>query len=116
LLSAPEMMLKAVDLLEPLGPISPTISPSRTSSERPSRARKPPKLFLTSCSSSMTVIRSDPDAQHCPAVRDSVSWPAPPRASADIIKLPDIGKGNVAGSSDAPRSGPAAEYQFSLYS
>src|SRR5262245_44799596 len=45
-------MLKAVVFPAPFGPISPTISDSSTSSDRPSRARMPPKRRSTSTSSS----------------------------------------------------------------
>src|SRR5262249_14214334 len=45
--SAPEMQLKQVVLPEPLGPISPRISPSLTSKETPLRAVKPPNCLVS---------------------------------------------------------------------
>src|SRR5262245_15326569 len=44
--SAPEMQLNSVVLPEPLGPMSPRISPSRTSIETSWRAVKPPKRLV----------------------------------------------------------------------
>ena len=46
--SAPEMQLKAVVLPEPFGPMSPRISPSRTSNDTRLSAVKSPKR-LVSC-------------------------------------------------------------------
>src|SRR5215475_7563484 len=43
---APEMQLNSVVLPEPLGPMSPRISPSRTSIETSWRAVKPPKRLV----------------------------------------------------------------------
>src|SRR5947207_10015394 len=45
--SAPEMVLSKVVLPEPLGPISPTISPGRSSRPTPSSARRPAKSLVT---------------------------------------------------------------------
>src|SRR5947209_20383333 len=44
--SAPAIRLKIVLLPEPLGPISPRISPLRSSNETRLTARNPPKLLL----------------------------------------------------------------------
>src|SRR2546422_2617875 len=52
--SAPEMQLNAVVLPEPLGPISPRISPSLTSKETPPSAMNPPNLFVNPSTASMT--------------------------------------------------------------
>src|SRR2546425_1283513 len=52
--SAPEMQLNAVVLPEPLGPISPRISPSRTSNATALRAMNPPNLFVNPSTVSMT--------------------------------------------------------------
>src|SRR5919109_3369064 len=45
--SAPEMQLNSVVFPEPLGPMSPRISPSVTSNETPLSAVKPPKRLTT---------------------------------------------------------------------
>ncbi len=53
--SWPRMQLNSVDLPEPLGPITPRISPSRTSKETPRRACTPPNDFSMSRTSSSAV-------------------------------------------------------------
>src|SRR6266849_329725 len=45
--SAPDTQLNSVVLPEPLGPISPRISPSRTSNDTPLSAVKPPNRFVS---------------------------------------------------------------------
>ncbi len=45
--SAPEMQLKAVVLPEPFGPMSPRISPSRTSNDTRLSAVKSPKRLMS---------------------------------------------------------------------
>jgi hypothetical protein len=52
--SAPEMQLNSVVLPEPFGPISPRISPSRTSKETPLSAVNPPKRLVTPATLSMS--------------------------------------------------------------
>src|SRR6266571_575546 len=52
--SAPETQLKHVVLPEPFGPMSPRISPSRTSNETSARAVKPPNRFVRPRTLSMT--------------------------------------------------------------
>ena len=44
--SAPDTQLNSVVLPEPFGPISPRISPSRTSNDTPLSAMKPPNCFV----------------------------------------------------------------------
>src|SRR5436309_10533946 len=51
----PAMQLNRVVLPEPFGPISPTISPSRTAKSTPSTATRPPKRLVTPLPSS-TII------------------------------------------------------------
>ena len=54
---APEMQLKAVVLPEPFGPMSPRISPSRTSNDTSLRAMNPPNCFVNLDTTSMAFTR-----------------------------------------------------------
>src|SRR5215813_1353781 len=72
--SAPEMQLNAVVLPEPFGPMSPRISPSRTSNETPLSAVKSPKRFVSPETVSTARGELGPEAR--------VSGPPRVRASA----------------------------------
>src|SRR5258705_10995033 len=64
--SAPEMQLKSVVLPEPLGPMRPRISPSRTSKDTPFSAVKPPKCLVRLVTVSMGTD-AGPGARERPA-------------------------------------------------
>src|SRR3954466_7925244 len=58
---APAMMLKVVLFPAPFGPITPRISPSRTSKSSPVTAVRPPKRFVRFLTSSTTegIVQTD---------------------------------------------------------
>src|SRR5512133_149500 len=78
-LYTPAIQLKSVVLPAPLGPMSPTISPSFTDRVTLSLATRPPNRLvrLTTSSSAISCIAPDPaSGKHCPgSVRAQARYP-----------------------------------------
>src|SRR5688572_19508924 len=97
--NTPQMRFTVVLLPEPLGPMRPTISPSRTAKSSPSTARTPPKYFESPLSSSISRTarpRRHEAAQH--AHHALVDHPARPpihhqqdeQAEGEIADVADV--------------------------